>query len=272
MRRTPQEIVELVVFGLIALLSGHRGAVAAGRRLRPRRHRPRLAGRAPVGHRELPGPGGAGRRRRGPHRPRGPGAGGSRRPDRTRSPPRARRDSGPRARGRVHDGGHAPDAEPAPTREAPRWPSPARAIRAKKSAVTRAEAARRPPLAHLPTHEQANPRAARRRIAMAVAFLTLALWVAHALRARGLARPRSGTALDDLSLRLDVPTGSPEGNAWRVVCWRTPTTGCGAPRPTNATAASATATRGSVDQEAMLALPADHPRAPAATGPAMNAR
>lgn len=50
-----------------------------------------------------------------------------------------------------------------------------------------------------------------RRIVMAVPLLALALWVAYA-SVPGSQRP---PALDDLSLRLDVPTGSPEGNVLR---------------------------------------------------------
>jgi mono/diheme cytochrome c family protein len=56
----------------------------------------------------------------------------------------------------------------------------------------------------------------RRRALVAVAFLALALWITHA---SGFAADRP-PALDDLSLRLDVPAGSPEGNtlrAWMVM-------------------------------------------------------
>ena len=55
-----------------------------------------------------------------------------------------------------------------------------------------------------------------RRTVVAVALLALAMWIAHA---SGFAADRP-PALDDLSLRLDVPTGSPEGNtlrAWMVM-------------------------------------------------------
>ena len=58
--------------------------------------------------------------------------------------------------------------------------------------------------------------APHRLVTMAVALLALALWIAHA-SGPGSDRP---PALDDLSLRLDVPTGSPEGNdlrAWLVL-------------------------------------------------------
>ena len=97
--------------------------------------------------------------------------------------------------------------------------------------------------------------AARRRIGFAVALLTLALWVAQA-SGPGSDRP---PALDDLSLRLDGPTGSREGNdlrAWMVI---------GAPdavvRGAETYERNCSVCHGDTGlgyQEAKLAFPADH--------------
>ena len=96
---------------------------------------------------------------------------------------------------------------------------------------------------------------ARRRFAVATLFLALLLWVGHA-SGPGSDRP---PALDDISLRLDVPTGSPEGNdlrAWMVM---------GAPAAVVRGAESyelhCSVCHGDTGlgyQEAKLAFPADH--------------
>ena len=97
--------------------------------------------------------------------------------------------------------------------------------------------------------------APRRRIAVGVALLALALWVAHA-SGPGAGRP---PALDDLSLRVDVPTGSPEGNDLRV--WLV----IGAPdavvRGAETYERNCSVCHGDTGlgyQEAKLAFPADH--------------